>query len=252
MVGELWHKKKSQLLNKYHKQEQVLLDVAIPETIRTSIGDRVVSVAFVPFIRSRTISFSATRLKPNTRVYPFFDNIDIATYVTPEGGSAGGNLVTDSNGAVSGTFAIPDPKVDANPRWRTGQRLFRLTSSSTNSLTNANVETAANVEYVARGLLETVRETILSSREAKVEMRSVTETQTITRTSTRTEERQVGYHDPLAQTFLIDDEGGVFLTSIDIFFSTKDAAIPVTVQIRDVVNGYTGQRILPFSSHFKS
>ena len=82
--------------------------VAIPETVRTSIGDRVVSVAFVPFIRSRTITFSATRLKPNTRVYPFFDNIDIATYVTPEGGSAGGNLVTDSNGAVSGTFAIPD------------------------------------------------------------------------------------------------------------------------------------------------
>ena len=78
-------------------------------------------------------------------------------------------------------------------------------------------------------------------------MRSVTENQTITRTSTRTEERQVGYHDPLAQTFLIDDEGGVFLTSIDIFFSTKDAAIPVTVQIRDVVNGYPGQKILPFS-----
>ena len=67
-------------------------------------------------------------------------------------------------------------------------------------------------------------------------MRSVTESQTITRTSTRTEERQVGYHDPLAQTFLIDDEGGVFLTSIDIFFSTKDAAIPVTVQVRNVVN----------------
>ena len=30
-------------------------------------------------------------------------------------------------------------------------------------LTNANVETAANVEYVARGLIETVRETIISS-----------------------------------------------------------------------------------------
>ena len=221
--------------------------VAVPETVRTSIGDRVVSVAFVPFIRSRTLTFSATRLKPNTRVYPFFDNIDVTAYVTPNGGSLGGNLVTDANGAVTGTFAIPDPKVNANPRWRTGQRLFRLTSSSTNSLTNANVETAANVEYVARGLLETVRETILSSREARVEMRSVTENQTITRTSTRTEERQVGYHDPLAQTFLIDDEGGVFLTSIDIFFSTKDAAIPVTVQVRDVVNGYPGQKILPFS-----
>ena len=221
--------------------------VAVPETVRTSIGDRVVSVAFVPFIRSRTLTFTATRLKPNTRVYPFFDNIDVTSYVTPDAGALGGNLVTDANGKVEGTFAIPDPKTDSNPRWRTGQRLFRLTSSSTNSLTNANVETAANVEYVARGLLETVRETIISSREARVEMRSVTENQSITRTSTRTEERQVGYHDPLAQTFLIDDEGGVFLTSLDVFFSTKDAAIPVTVQIRDVVNGYPGQKILPFS-----
>src|SRR6056300_430746 len=221
--------------------------VAIPETVRTSIGDRVVSVAFVPFIRSKTITFTATRLKPNTRVYPFFDNIDIASYVTPNGGSLGGNLITDANGSVTGTFAIPDPKVDANPRWRTGQRLFRLTSSSTNSQTNSDVETAANAEYIARGLIETVRETILSSREARVEMRSVTENQTITRTSTRTTERQVGYHDPLAQTFLIDDEGGVFLTSIDIFFQTKDSSIPVTVQIRNVVNGYPGQKILPFS-----
>ena len=147
--------------------------VAVPETVRTSIGDRVVSVAFVPFIRSRTLSFTATRLKPNTRVYAFFDNIDITSYVTPSGGALGGNLVTDANGKVEGTFAIPDPKVNSNPRWRTGQRLFRLTSSSTNSLTNANVETAANVEYVARGTLETVRETIISSREARVEMRSV-------------------------------------------------------------------------------
>ena len=83
-------------------------------------------------------------------------------------------------------------------------------------------------------------------------MRSVTESQTISRTSTRTEERQVGYHDPLAQTFLIDDKGGVFLTSLDVFFSTKDAAIPVTIQIRDVVNGYPGQKILPFSEVTKN
>jgi hypothetical protein len=226
--------------------------VAIPQTVRTSMGDRVVSVAFVPFVRSKTITFNATRLKPNTRVYPFFDNVAVTAYVTPDGGSLGGNLVTDANGKVEGTFAIPDPKVDANPRWRTGQRLFRLTSSSTNSLTNANVETAANVEYVARGLIETVRETIISSREFKVEMRSVTDTQTITRTSTRTEERQVGYHDPLAQTFLVDDKGGVFLTSVDLFFSTKDAAIPLTVQLRNVVNGYPGQKILPFSEVTKN
>src|SRR5210317_1160050 len=102
--------------------------VLVPKTVTQNVGDRILSVAFVPFIRSRTISFSATRLKPNTRVYPFFDNDDISTYVTPTGGNAGDPILTDNNGAVSGTFAIPDPKVDANPRWRTGQRVFRLTS----------------------------------------------------------------------------------------------------------------------------
>ena len=48
-------------------------------------------------------------LNLNTRVYAFFDNIDISTYITPTGGSLGGNIVTDAQGAVSGTFAIPDP-----------------------------------------------------------------------------------------------------------------------------------------------
>ena len=117
------------------------------------MGDRVVDVAFVPFIRSRDVQFSATRMKPNTRVYPFFDNIDITSYITPTNGSLGGNLITDANGAVSGTFSIPDPKVNSNPRWRTGERTFRLTSSSTNSQDAAAVETAGNAEYVARGLL---------------------------------------------------------------------------------------------------
>ena len=37
------------------------------------LGDRVVSMNILPFIRNRTITFSATRLKPNTRVFPFFD-----------------------------------------------------------------------------------------------------------------------------------------------------------------------------------
>ena len=218
----------------------------VPQVVRNSIGDRVVNVAFVPFIRSRTITFSATRMKPNTRVYPFFDNINITSYVTPNGGSLGGNLITDASGAVSGTFAIPSPTVDSNPRWRTGERVFRLTSSSTDSRTT-DVETSAEADYIARGILETVQETIISTREPRLVRESTTENRTVTRTATRESTRTVGWVDPLAQTFLIDDEGGVFLTSIDLFFGTKDDNIPVTVQIREVVNGYPGKVILPFS-----
>src|SRR5210317_203879 len=221
--------------------------VLVPKTVTQNIGDRIISVAFVPFIRSRTISFSATRLKPNTRVYPFFDSDDVSSYITPSGGNAGDPVLTDSSGAVSGSFAIPDPKVDANPRWRTGQRVFRLTSSSTNDLTSAP-DTAANAEYIARGIIETVQNTIISTRTAGVEFRATNETESVTQTSVqRGASRQVGYHDPLAETFMIDEEGGVFLTSIDVYFSSKDANVPVTLQVRNTVNGYPGQQILPFA-----
>jgi len=219
----------------------------VPNVIRNSIGDRIVSVGIVPFLRSRTLTFSATRLKPQTRVYPFFDNIDIISYVTPTGGALGDNLVTDINGAISGTFTIPDSKVNANPRWRTGQRVFRLTSSSTNASSTA-VETSAEADYSAKGALETVQETIISTREPLVVRESTIETSSRgTQTRTRRTETIIGWSDPLSQTFMIDDIGGVFVTSIDLFFSSKDTNIPVTVQIREVVNGYPGKRIVPFS-----
>ena len=233
-------------INQVNQSRTGITTTAIPQTVRTSMGDRVVDVAFVAFIRSRDVDFSASRLKPNTRVYPFFDNIDITSYITPSGGSLGGNLVTDANGSVSGTFAIPDPTVNSNPRWRTGDRTFRLTSSSTNSMDAAAVETAANAEYVARGLLNTVRDTIVSTREFRGVQTTVTDQQQVLRTSTRQVVQTVGWVDPLSQTFLTDEKGGVSLTSIDLYFSTKDANIPVTVQIRNTVNGYPGSKILPF------
>ena len=224
--------------------------VFVPQVVRRSMGDRVLNVAFIPFIRSRTVNFTGTRFKPNTRVYPFFENIDISSYVTPTGGSLGGNLVSDANGALSGSFAIPDPTVDANPRWRTGTRVFRLTSSSTNDL-NSEVETAGEGDYSASGSLETVRETIVSTREPRIVRENTTENRTIARTSTRRTDRQVGWWDPLAQTFLIDDKGGVFITSLDLFFQSKpdvgDSQVPVTLQIREVKNGYPSTNILPFS-----
>jgi hypothetical protein len=216
----------------------------VPQVVRTSLGDKVLNIAFIPFIRSRTINFTGTRMKPNTRVYAYFDNIAVGSYITPTGGSLGGNLVTDANGAVSGTFAIPDPTNDSNPRWRTGQRIFRLTSSVTNS--TSDVETSAEADYTARGSLETVQNTIVSTREPVTVRQTVNDTRNITRTSTRTTTEVIQWIDPIAQTFLIDDTGGVFVTSIECYFQSKDENIPVTMQIREVINGYPSRTIVPF------
>ena len=219
----------------------------VPRTVSRSHGDRTINVAFVPFVRSRTITFTATQMKPGTRVYPFFDNVAITAYVTPSGGSLGGSLLTDSNGAVSGTFAIPDPKVNSNPRWRTGERVFRLTSSSTNTAVPAEVHTTAQSSYTASGIIETKQELIVSTREAQVIRTSVSDDRTTSRTSSSSTS-QMFMVDPLAQTFLVPTTGGAFITSVDVFFATKSSNIPVTVQIRPVVNGYPSNRIVPLAT----
>ena len=309
----------------------------IPKAVKTSLGNRVTSVAFAPFIRSKDIEFSVSGMKPDTRVYAFFDGEDVNQYVTPTGSSAGAALTTDANGSCSGTFAIPDPKTTGNPKWRTGRRAFRLTSSSTNSLIQG-VFTSAEIDYVAKGMMNTVQGTILSTREGQISKTSHGETTNITRRGSRIEtiappaearggkeyhtftpdaagrkaekemrerfanqinppsaqnnarlayaraiEKQVnrardavaavdiqqgfqsagsanpnGFRsgpnrgsfcsrrDPIAQSFVIDTIGGVFIPSIDLFFATKSTTMPVTVELRTMVNGYPTQEVIPF------
>lgn len=53
---------------------------------------------------------------------------------------------------------------------------------------------------------------------------------------------------PLAQTFVIDNPGGAFVTSLDLFFESKDPSLPVTIQLRSIENGAPSGIILPFSN----
>lgn len=58
----------------------------------------------------------------------------------------------------------------------------------------------------------------------------------------------LGWSDPLAQSFIVEDSTGIFITKCDIFFAEKDDMdMPVTLQIRTMVNGYPTTKILPFS-----
>ena len=86
-----------------------LRTTAVARTVLDSQGDRVLSSVLIPFIRARDVEFTAQGMRPNTRVYPFFDNVDVSAFVTPTGGTAGSNIVTNTNGTATGTFSIPDP-----------------------------------------------------------------------------------------------------------------------------------------------
>ena len=154
-------------------------------------------------------------------------------------------LISDLVGNMKGIFFIPNPQNSSNPRWATGSRVFRLSSSETDSRLPGAVDSAAEADYTARGTLNTVQENILAVRNASVVRDTVNDTRTVR--STRTNVRQVGWWDPLAQSFLLEQQGGTYVTAVDIFFGTKDTNIPISMQIRPMENGYPTKDILPFS-----
>lgn len=157
-------------------------------------------------------------------------------------------LVSDINGRLSGTFFIPNPSDNTNPRFETGTKTFRLTSSPTNSTLVGGVDSSAQVNYTASGTLQTVQRNLVSIRNANLSSDTVTENRENVVLSTRTSDKQVGWYDPLAESFLVVSKGGEFLTKVDLYFQAKDTSnIPVTIQIRTMENGTPTKTILPFS-----
>ena len=152
---------------------------------RVSQGLRVVSTTAIPVVRSKTITFTGEGFRPNARLFAFFDKVSVSAYVTPASSTystvdtpiAESPLVTTATGKVEGTFVIPDPKVDGNPQFNTGDLEFRLTSSNFNGMVSVETRpgTAGSAIYSAAGLLETQQETIIATRNAQVTRRALSQ-----------------------------------------------------------------------------
>jgi len=318
----------------------VKTSVAVKTDYET-VADRVVSSAVIPYIRSRNILIQTKSLKPSTRFYAYFDDIDVNAYVTPStkmvytansgtfdittnvGGSASetkrriggdsqiclnrGDVITNSAGTASavvvgkyvdpvtgvlsldlqnviGTFSATQtftgsvsgasgtvvsistpttlttnasgelsfifniPETDAI-RFRTGARELKLIDTSTST---GQWSSRGRGIYRAEGILDTKQANVNAVRNAEIVKEMVgpnddpAARQTIYQTSQKVLS-DTGWYDPLAQSFLVQQKGGAFLTGIDVFFATKDAAIPVSLEIREMVNGTPGKNVLAFS-----
>jgi hypothetical protein len=133
-------------------QSRTGTETVVTNVPKETVNDRIVNTAMIPYCRKKQINFSATGLKPLTKVYAFFDDVNVTAYCTPS------ELTTDANGKVSGVFNLPDPTVEGAPAFRTGTRVFKLTDSATNSPTY--VTTFATAKYTASGTLESSQRTI--------------------------------------------------------------------------------------------
>ena len=166
-------------------------------------------------------------------------------------------IVTDENGNASGVILIPaglppreasvwtgdaanlDYDTSASEiRFTTGVKTIRFTSSSTDA-DKDTVETYAEVKYYATGLLPENPSSIVSTSPAFFKANEGTQ---VTDSNTENPVKP----NPLAQTFTVEGfDGGVFTTSVDLFFSTKSSNIPIRVYLTDIQNGKPGKNIIP-------
>ena len=255
-------------------------------------GSRVVSTPYNPYIRSRLITFVCTGLESDTKMYAFFDGIDVSAWVNPDdvtnivtpftgvGGYAekgfGENIVTDSEGNISGTFLIPNgyapvagkkttdyknnvsefyDETSSKRSFVVGSKSFRLTSSSTNSGDSEEVTTFAETPYTVSGIPETTTGTIQSTRTPYIYRRSPSNSDSVQYVnSSLSGSDQSGLLDPLAQTFNVTGfEDGIFVNSVELFFSSKltidevDTKKPVSLYLTETNGGVPTRTVVPFS-----
>ena len=144
-------------------------------------------------------------------------------------------LKPDGAGEVQGSFFLRDPHTTPPPSVtiETGTKTYKLTSSSTNArpATGSNLISSSVVRYRSVGSLN-VEGSIIEIEDQDVTVRD--------------------YWDPLAQSFSVganieapdssgslgDDDNGIFLTSVDLFFANKSTTNKaVTVEVRTMELG---------------
>lgn len=226
-----------------------------PKIIQKDGGDKVLNVSFLPYMRSKDVQIKAKGFKPNTKLYAFFDGLSVDGYCSvdavfnPNFTSTfnPSNLftitpcVTDAEGKVSAVFRIPNSD---SVRFKTGAREFKLTDRATN---DSQATTFGSSLYRAEGLLETHQKTIISTKVPEFTSEEVIGARTVSNVSFSDDVVKSPWRDPLAQSFMVLTEGGMFVTKLKLYFQTKDSNLPITVQIREMVNGYPGTKVLPFS-----
>lgn len=258
-------------------------DIVNVTTDTQSIGNFVRDVSIQPFMRSQQIYCKLVGMKASSRLWAFFDGIDVNAYVQPlteseynnrlrsqnNGGiefcvlptsEIGDPVYSDSEGNAYVLFRLPN---DQSLRFRTGTKRLRFVDNPTNSTTFGQFTTSAETEYTAEGLTSGVSDISVSTRRPVIETIPQYEERgnSFNTQNSIPGQRLVGWwrpagNDPIAQTFLIAgllkaqiETSGMYLTKIDIFFSTKDSKLPITLQLQEVdqLTGALTPRVVPFS-----
>ena len=246
-------------------------------TINKQIGDKVVSRTLIPNMRSQKIYFKAEGLRPNTRFFAFFGGKQVFDFVREETFTfastrgddfstgyenitshpeTSSNLFSDANGKIEGSFFLPNTKA---LKFNSGEREFKLIDISVNN--DEDSISRAKTSYSSTGTTITRQRQILQTRVVHIGTRRSTSSSNVSRTGSTTATSSTSRtfsgsdgRDPLAQTFMVEEQTGTFLTGLKLRFAAKSTKnVPVSVEIRPVVNGFpSATEMLPGSQTFKA
>lgn len=202
--------------------------------IKNKIGSKIIDRSVVPYIGDNLIQVTTHGLKPNAEgIGLFFDNVLVQSGIS-----------TDSRGSATASFSI------GSGSYLIGSRTVRMSDSED----IADAEMSADAVLHCSGVLEQRSSGAYSVRPPELR-RQTPSSETISKDPFVRDIDTVQndqWADPMAQTFFVDaktNPEGIFLKSASLYFSKKDAKIPVVVQIRPTVSGYPSPSVVvPFST----
>ncbi len=225
----------------------------------------------------RDYSETSTVLNVDTRALELASEVDFYGQVVPNMRLVGRRskaiarvrairLLSDNGGRLLGSFYVPDPNVRGNPKWINGENTFTVIDTETldqikltEFIPNSRInESSAETEFSSSAITNIQETNILTTRNIRIipprniNTTSITNitvnTTTISQNVTPSSVQIQQPYDPLAQSFYVFEDTGVFLTSVDVFFEVRDVDnIPVTLQIRPLIAGVPSNVVVPFS-----
>ena len=247
--------------------DSFLTETLTSDTFNTTqnLGSFVTDFSMTPFMNSKVIKIGVSGLRPNTRHYFYFDEKPVSAHVAPGGiiengisrsikasdisaiGSRGAAVKSDQYGRLFAVFQLP------GQTFLVGEADLVISDADQfNSIESAGTSSAKET-YRAYGF--TVNRTAIGSDVRSVDFDIESDTFSTSRELrvwNPPPRRRGG--DPLAQTFAIQPAQAeyasyIFTDKLDLWFKKKSPASRrngVTVQLREVENGYPTAKIVTF------
>lgn len=232
-------------------QQLVTTHWYVPMTNTVELGRFLTDIAVQPYIKSKTIAFIATGVKPSSRMYAYFDETPVSTYCAPGSlntslgntasiivsaaartgrpdtavtrtGNFGDPIYSDQFGNVFGVFNIPEGQ------FRVGERRFMVMDADSLVYGDDAALSKAVGTYVASNITTTSQEATITTITPDV------------RTCYSYNYMTTYFRDPIAQSFKVESpqqESGVFATKVDLFFKSKSQTDGIRVVVCGMVAG---------------